>query len=148
MKVVLLKHVRSIGQAGQIKEVSDGYARNFLFPRKLAVEATASAQNRVAQAQEEAARTAQLSQETRLALKRSLEAITLELTAEANAKGTLFAALQPSVVQVALTRVYSIHVPLEALSEIHTVKHIGTHTVAVDLGSGVQAKLSITVKAG
>jgi large subunit ribosomal protein L9 len=113
MKVLLLKHVRGIGQAGQVKDVSDGYARNFLLPRKLAAEATPSAQAHAKQAQAEAERNAQLSQETRLTLKRSLEGITLELVAEANAKGTLFAAIQPAAVQVTLTRVHGIHVPLE-----------------------------------
>lgn len=146
MKVVLLNNIKGIGRVGDIKEVNDGYARNFLFPRKLAASATPSAQARLVQTQQEATRLAQLSQQTRATLKEALEVIILTLTAPANEKGTLFAAIQPDTVQKALAHVHQLHVPLQALSEVHTIKHIGEHTVSIDLGGAFQAALRILVK--
>ncbi len=146
MKVVFLSNVKGVGRVGEIKEVNDGYARNFLFPRKLAATATPGVQASVAQAQQEAARLTELSQQTRQALKSALDNITLELHAPANEKGTLFAAIQPQSVQDALAHAHQLHVPKEALSEVHTIKHVAEHTVPVDLGGDTRAFLKILVK--
>src|SRR5690554_1491552 len=90
MKVILKKKVKGTGEAGEVKEVSDGYARNFLLPRGLAVEADAKAMMKLKQKQQsDAARQAKELAESE-ELKKKIEAESLKVSAKAGEGGRLF----------------------------------------------------------
>ena len=90
MKVILLQDVKGQGKKGEMINISDGYARNFLFPRKLAVEATTDALNAKKNADAAAERRVRLEKENSLKLKEELKAKPVKISAKAGAGGRLF----------------------------------------------------------
>lgn len=129
MKVVLLKDVRKMGSAGQIVDVSDGHAVNFLFPRKLAVAATAAnlkhAELRQQQADQQKAVNAELIKSRIAALAES----PVTIAKKANNKGHLYDAVDAGDIAAAA------QLPEETISLEKPIKEVGTYEIAVSNGS-------------
>src|ERR1700681_3140768 len=104
MKVLFKKDVADVAKAGQLKEVADGYARNFLIPRGLAVAATSAALKQVADLQAVAARHAADEERTAQALKERLEAQPIVVEAKAGAQGRLYGSITAADVAGALQK--------------------------------------------
>lgn len=144
MKVILLREVPSLGAAGALVEVKDGYARNYLFPRGLAREATEGA----IRAQEQAAHAAQERRARAAreadALARVLEALVLEVPAKAGAEGRLFGAVTAQQIAQALAaRGHAVDRRQVVLP--HPVKTLGIHHVEVRLPYGRTVTLTVNV---
>lgn len=144
MKVVLLQDVKGTGRKDEILNVSDGYARNFLLPRKLAVEATAQAMNDIKN--RESAKEHRIEEEKKAAraVAAKLNGITVKLQAKAGASGKLFGSVTSKEVAEAITKVAGVDIDKRKIS-IDDIKCFGTYECEVKLYQGISAKLYVLV---
>ena len=146
MKVILLQDVKAQGKKGQMITVSDGYARNFLLPRKLAVEATADALNSKKNADEAAAFHAAEDKKAALALKEKLAGITVKISAKAGSAGRLFGSVTTKEVSDALKKQYNIDLPKTRLELSEPIKSFGTYQVKAKLYTEIQGVVNVKVE--
>lgn len=144
MKVVLLQDVKGTGKKDDILNVSDGYARNFLLPRKLAVEATAQAMNDIKN--RESAKEHRIEEEKKAArtIAAKLNGITVKLQAKAGASGKLFGSVTSKEVADAITKVAGVDIDKRKVS-VDDIKCFGTYECEVKLYQGISAKLYVLV---
>lgn len=146
MQVILLKDVPALGRPGEVKKVADGYARNFLFPRKLAT--TVSAE-RLIQAtrlhQQEESRQKKSEAKQAKAIK-ELKDVSLTFSLKATAEGTLFASLGPREIVAEIKRRTNLSLPTKAVKLEKPIKTIGKHSIELSLGSD-RLKLPVTIQA-
>ena len=145
MKVILQQDVKGQGKKGQMVEVSEGYARNFLLPRKMAVPATADAINTMnlkekAKKAEEARQKA-LAEETAEKLKQCQ----VKLTARAGGNGKLFGAVTTKEISEGLMKQYEIDIPKQKLVLEEPIKAFGNYEVKARLGFEVTATVYVSV---
>ncbi|HEY8341856.1 MAG TPA: 50S ribosomal protein L9 [Calditerricola sp.] len=144
MKVIFLKDVKGQGKKGEVKNVSDGYARNYLIPRGLAVEATESNLKTLeAQKRSEAKRKAQELAEAK-ALAEKLEKTTVTIAAKAGEGGRLFGAVTSKQIAEALAK-QNLAVDKKKILLDEPIRALGTWRVPVKLHPDVTAHLVVTV---
>ena len=146
MKVILLQDVKAQGKKGQMITVSDGYARNFLLPRKLAVEATADALNSKKNADEAAAFHAAEEKKAALALKAALADKPVKIKAKAGSNGRLFGSVTTKEVSEALKAQYNIDLPKTRLELSEPIKSFGTYQVKAKLYTEIQGVVTVKVE--
>ncbi len=146
MKVILNADVKGQGKKGQIINVSDGYARNFLFPKNLAKEATADNLNAARIAEE--ANVARIAREKAAAEKLAgeLANMKVEVKAKAGAGGRLFGSVTSADIADALKTQYKIEIDKHKLVLSENIKQFGTYEVKVKLYNEVSGKLTVMVK--
>jgi large subunit ribosomal protein L9 len=146
MKVILLQDVKGKGKKGQLLEISDGYARNFLLPRKLAVEATADAINTKKMndkaAQEKAAKERAEAMET----SKQLRELTLVVTAKGGGAGRLFGSVTNQEIADALKTKTGIALDKRKIVISDPIKNVGTYTVQCKLGYEITAPLTVKIE--
>ena len=144
MKVILLEDVKAQGKKGELVEVSDGYARNFLFPKKLAKEADAAALNDLKN--KEAAKTYREECEKKEAkeLAQKLESLQVKLEIQAGAEGRVYGSVTAKDVAEALQKTYGIEIDKRKI-EMDSIKACGNYQLTVKVYPGIQAKLALTV---
>jgi len=145
MKVILQQDVKGQGKKGQMVEVSEGYARNFLLPKKLAIAATADAINTMnlkekARKAEEARLKAEAEE-----ISKKLKDITVKLTAKAGNGGRLFGAVTTKEISDGLKKQFSIDIPKQKLVLEEPIKAFGTYQVKAKLGFEVSGTVSVMV---
>lgn len=145
MKVILQQDVRGQGKKGQLVEVSDGYARNFLLPKKLAV--TATAENVNTMKQQEKARKAQQAAEKAEAeaTAKKLEGLMVKIAAKAGEGGRLFGAVTAKEVSDALAAQHSVNVPKAKLVMDEPIKACGGYQIKAKLGYEVIGTVNVMV---
>lgn len=145
MKVVLLQDVKGTGKKGELVQVSDGYARNFLFPRKQAKEANAQVMNELKGAEE--AREYHIKQETEEARKTANEigGKTLKLTAKSGQGGKLFGSITSKEISDELKRTFHVDIDKRKIVLNSEIKAYGTFECELKLYNGVSAKLYVQV---
>lgn len=144
MKVILLSDVYKHGVAGEVIEVADGFARNWLLPKKLAVKATREALQQQAELRAQAdARRAQLEQRLN-DLARQIDGVELFFGRRASPTGKLFGSVTTSEIAEALLAKTGIDINRRRISQT-AIREIGTHDVPVRLGSEISPNLKITV---
>ena len=144
MKVILQQDVRSKGKKGQLIEVSDGYARNFLFPKKLAVEATADNINTMKL--QEKARLAQIEREKAQAKETAekLAGCKVKVLAKAGAGGKLFGSVTTKEISDALSEQYGVKIEKNRIVS-DPIKSYGVFNVKCKLGYDITAQLTVEV---
>lgn len=146
MKVILNQDVKGKGKKGQLVEVSDGYARNYLLPKGLAKEATNTNIN-IMQGQNDAeAHRLKVALEEAQAQKEKMEAVEVILTAKAGENGKLFGSITSKDVAEALTMQHHIKIDKKKFVMPDGIKMLGTTTVDVKIHQGVTGKLKVVVK--
>ena len=142
MKVVLLQDVKGLGKKGELVNTSDGYARNFLFPRKLAMEANSQAMSELKT--REAAEKHRIDMEIAAAKASAekLEGKTVRLTAKAGANGKLFGSVTPKDVAAAIAQQFSIELDKRKVV-VEDIKAFGTYPVEVKLYNGISAAMFV-----
>ncbi len=145
MKVIFNTDVRGQGKKGEMKEVSDGYARNFLLPRKLAVEATADNMN--AYNLREKAKAKQLAAEKALAQEnaKKLEGITVTIRAKAGSGGRLFGAVTSKEISDALREQHGIEIEKNKIVQSDPIKTFGAFAVKAKLGFEISGTINVLV---
>ena len=145
MKVILQQDVKGQGKKGQMVEVSEGYARNFLLPRKLAILATADAINTMNLKEK-----ARKAEEARLkaeaeAIAEKLKECQVKLTARAGAGGKLFGAITGKEISDGLKKQFDLDVPKQKLVLSEPIKAFGTYQVKAKLGFEVSGTVYVSV---
>ncbi len=145
MKVLLLADVKGQGKKDQIVEVSDGYARNFLFPKKLAVAADARVMSE-AKSREES-KQFKLKEEKKAALELAdrLGRLTVRITASSGGDGRLYGSITSKDIAEKLKDQHKIDIDKRKLSLSENIKSYGTYEVEVKVYPEVSAKLKVTV---
>lgn len=146
MKVVLLQDVKGQGKKGAVVNVSDGYARNFLFPKKLATEATASALNDLKGQNEAFAYKKETELSEAKEMKDKLSKISVTITAKAGANDRLFGSVTNKDVAEALLSQHHIKIDKRRF-DMEDIKNAGETTVSVKLYPDVTGELKVIVKA-
>jgi large subunit ribosomal protein L9 len=146
MKVILLDNIKGIGKIGDIKDVSDGYARNFLFPRKLGKPASDGAAKELEGLKAKKIEALAMAKEQSEELARKLSDIAVVLQGKSNEKGKLFSAITAADIANAVSKEAGVHIPAEAVALDEHIKTIGEHSVHINLSGGISAKLKITVQ--
>ena len=145
MKVVLIKDVKGLGKKGELVNTSDGYARNFLFPRKLAMEANAQAMSELKN--REAAEKHRIDTEIAAAKANAakLEGKTVKLTAKGGAGGKLFGSVTSKDVAALIAKEYGIVLDKRKVV-VEDIKAFGTYPVEVKLYNGISASMYVSVQ--
>ena len=146
MKVILLQDVKGQGKKGQLLDVSDGYARNFLLPRKLAQEATADNINTMKMNDKAAQEKRQKEREQALALSKVLKEMTLVVMAKGGGAGRLFGSVTNAEIADALEKQHNIQLDKRKIVLKEPIKNVGTYTVTCKLGYEVNADLTVEIK--
>ena len=145
MKVVLLQDVRGQGKKGQLINVSDGYARNFLFPRKLAAEATKDVLNAIEQHDEAVRRRAEEDLARARLLAKDLEGITVRIQMKAGANGKLYGAVTAKEIAEAMLAQKNIEIDHRKIVLDEQIKNFGTYEVKAKLFPQVTGKFTVLV---
>ncbi|MDR1132029.1 MAG: 50S ribosomal protein L9 [Oscillospiraceae bacterium] len=145
MKVIFISDVRGQGKKDEIKEVSDGYARNYLFPRKLALEASADALNAIKL--KEKAKAAQAAKEKALAQEnaKKLESVVVRIPARAGAGGKLFGSVTSREISDALSAQCGIPIDKRDIVQTEPIKNFGAYAVKCKLGYEVAGTINLIV---
>ncbi len=147
MKVILNQDVKGQGKKGQLVEVSDGYARNFLLPKKLAKEATKENLNIMHGQQESDEYRRQKALEEANEIKARLDKITVTLKAKAGENGKLFGSVTSKDVAEALTSQHHIKLDKKKFNLPDGIKVLGVTEVEIKIHPGVTGKLKVMVEA-
>ena len=145
MKVILQQDVKGQGKRGQMIEASDGYARNFLLPRKLAVEATADNVNKM-KMQDKARRAQEDAEKAQAqAIAEKLKECTVKITAKAGAGGRLFGAVTSKEIADALQAQYGLSVNKSKIVQEEPIKSFGGYELKCKLGYEITGTLKVVV---
>lgn len=145
MRVILLKDVKSLGKAGTLVEVAQGYANNYLIPKKLAAEASAGAvatleQQNKAKAKRQAEDLAQVQELAKL-----IESKPLSVPARAGGNGKLFGTITNAQIADAIQRSFDVSLDRHKIELKTPIKALGTYPIEVRLGNNVTAKTTVEV---
>lgn len=148
MKVILLADVKGTGKKQEIVNVSDGYARNFLFPKKLAIEATAGASKEIERKQ---AAERQREMERRAAAEKkaaSLRGKVITVVAKCGAQGRLYGSVTGQEIAAALQAQHGVEVDKRKIDLAETIRTVGETEVIVKLYPEISAKMTVRVTGG
>ena len=146
MKVILLQDIKGTGKKDQILEISDGYARNYLLPRKLAREATAEALNSIERAKSadkhrEAVRRAEAEQQAR-----DLKGKVIQLTVRGGESGKIYGSVTNDQIAAALKQQLGLEVDKRKIEQEEPIKSAGQSFITLKLMAGVSTRLIVNVK--
>lgn len=146
MKVVLLQDVKALGKKGELVTVSDGYARNFLFPKNIAKEANAQAMNELKNAEQ----SKKFKTDTQIAnandAKAKLEGSTFVMSAKAGANGKLFGSITAKEISAEIKKQKGIEVDKRKITLKSDIKTCGVYDVEIKLYTSIIAKVQVEVK--
>ncbi len=146
MKVILLQDVKGTGKKGELVNVSDGYARNFLMPRKLAREADAQAMNELKNAEQSRQHKIDVDTAQAKANAALLEGKVIEMTAKAGQGGRLFGSVTSKEIAAELKKKYQLDIDKRKIVLESDIKAFGTYQCEVKLYTGISAHVKIMVK--
>ncbi len=146
MKVILLQDVKGKGKKGQMLEVSDGYARNFMLPKKLAIEATPDAINTMRMNDKAAAEKAAKERAEALDISKKLRAMTVVVKAKGGGAGRLFGSVTNQEIADALEKSAGIKLDKRKIVISDPIKSVGTYTVNCKLGYEITAPLTVKIE--
>lgn len=145
MKVILLEDVKALGKKGQIVEVSDGYARNAILPKKLGVEATPKNLNDLKLQNKHADKVAQENYENAQALAKQVETVKVVLKLKSGKDGKTFGSISTKEISIAAKEQTGLELDKKKMQLSEAIKTLGTYEVPVKLHPKVTAKLSVHV---
>ena len=145
MKVILNKDVKGSGKKGQLVNVSDGYARNYLFPKGLAVEANAQALSELKN--REASEKHRIEEEIKEAKEtvKKLDGKTVKITANAGSNGKLFGSVTPKEIAEEIKKTFGTEIDRRKISLSDEIKNFGTYQAEIKIYQGISAKIFVMV---
>ena len=146
MKVILLTDVKGKGKKGQMIEVSYGYARNYMLPRKLAQEATADAVNTMRMNDKATAERQARERAEAVAISKQLRELTLIVKAKGGGAGRLFGAVTTTEIADALKKNANITIDKRKLVLDENIKNVGTYTVKAKLGYEIVGQFTVKIE--
>ena len=145
MKVMLLQDVKGKGKKGQMIEVSDGYARNFMLPKKMAIEATADAINTMKMNDKATQERIAREKAEAMEVSKKLRAMTLVVKAKGGGAGRLFGAVTNAEIAAALEK-QGVKLDKRKIVLGENIKNVGTYTVTCKLGYEISAPLTVKIE--
>ncbi len=145
MKVILTADVKGQGKKGELVNVSDGYARNFLFPKNLAIEANSAAMSELKNRESAAAHHKQEEIDAAKALAAKLDGQTVVIKAKAGGQGKLFGAVTSKEVTAEINKKFSVSLDKKKTS-MSDIKNFGEYSAEVRLYTGISAKITVKVE--
>lgn len=145
MKVILLQDVKGKGKKGQMLEVSDGYARNYMLPRKLAIEATPDAINTMRMNDKATQERIAREKAEAMAVSKQLREMTVTVTAKGGGAGRLFGSVTNAEIAEALAKT-GIKLDKRKIVISEPIKNVGTYTVTCKLGYEISAPLTVKIE--
>lgn len=146
MKVILTQDVKGKGKKGQMIEVSDGYARNYMLPRKIAVEATPDAVNTMRMNDKATAERIAREKAEAMEISHKLREMTLTVTAKGGGNGRLFGSVTNQEIADALKKQSGIQLDKRKIVISDPIKNVGTYTVTCKLGYEISAPLTVKIE--
>ena len=146
MKVILLQDVKGKSKKGQMLEVSDGYARNFMLPKKIAIEATPDAINTMRMNDKAAAEKAAKERAEAMEISKKLRELTVTVTAKGGGAGKLFGSVTNQEIADALKAATGITLDKRKIVIADPIKNVGTYTVTCKLGYEISAPLTVKIQ--
>jgi len=146
MKVILLKDIKGTGKKDQIIEASDGFARNYLFPRKLAVEASASNLNAIENAKSAQSHRKEVERQEAQELAKKMGDMVVEIAVRAGENGRLYGKVTNQEVADALKAKYGMDIDKRKIT-VDTVKNVGETTALIKLYPEISAKIKLNIVA-
>lgn len=146
MKVILLTDVKGKGKKGQMIEVSDGYARNYMLPRKIAIEATADAVNTMRMNDKATQERIAREKAEAMEISKKLKAMTLVVPAKGGGNGRLFGAVTNQEIAEALDKRAGIKLDKRKVVIDEPIKNVGTYTVKCKLGYEIVGQLTVKIE--
>lgn len=147
MKVILQKDIKSVGKKGQILDASDGYARNYLLPKKLAVIADATNLNELKTKQDANKYKRDMTMANAKELVEKMKSFELTFKIKAGENGKTFGSVTAKDIADELNKKYFVEVDKKKIGLADAIKTIGIHTIDVKLFEGIVGKLKVTVLA-
>ena len=148
MKVILLQDVKGKGKKGQMIEVSDGYARNFMLPKKMAIEATPDAINTMRMNDKATQERIAKEKAEALAVSKQLRELTVTVVAKGGGNGRLFGSVTNAEIADALEKKTGIKLDKRKIVISDAIKNVGTYTVTCKLGYEITAPLTVKIVEG
>lgn len=145
MKVILLSDIKGVGKKDQVIEASDGYARNYLFPKKLALEANTENMSKLKARQNSNQFRKDTEKKQAEEIAKKLKGIMLKIKVRAGENGKIFGGVTSKEISDGLKRDYNIDIDKKKILLNETIKTIGTFTIDIKLYEGVIGKLKIDV---
>ena len=145
MKVILLQDIKNVGKKNEVINANDGYARNFLFPKKLAIEANKENMLKLEAKQASNAHKKNLEIEENRRKVKQIEEITLNLKVKAGANGKTFGGITTKEIAEGLKKQTGIDIDKKKITLKETIKTLGTYTIEIKFGDGVTAQLRICI---
>jgi len=145
MKVILLEDVKGTGKKGQVVNASDGHARNFLFPRKLAIEATAANLTSLETQQKKVEHKVATEVKTAQELAEKLQAKPIQIAAKVGDKGRMFGSISNKEVAEAIQSQLGVSVDKKKIVLADPLKAVGTYTVTAKLHPQVSTKINVEI---
>lgn len=145
MKVILLKDVKGLGKAGDLVNSKDGYARNYLFPKNLAIEATEVNLKKLDEKKSQEAAKIAAEQKEAQELKAKIEKLTVEIKAKGGTGGRLFGSITSADIANELKKQHKINVDKRKIELKENIKSVGITEVEVKLYIEISAKLKVNV---
>lgn len=147
MKVIFIQDVKGQGKQGEIKEVSDGYARNFLIPKGLAEEATKTRLKEIEERSEKQRKTLEREKSEAVKLKQMLDGKEITIKARTGSGEKLFGAVTPKEVAETLQQQFKINVDRKKIELHDPIKHLGEYPVKIKIYPSIQAEIKVIVAA-
>lgn len=145
MKVILTTDIKGVGKKDQIINASDGYARNYLLPKKLAVEANNTNMAKLKSQNESKAFKKETEKKEAEKLAEKIKALTLTMTVRAGENGKIFGGVTAKEIAEELKDKYLIEIDKKKILLPETIKNLGTFTIDIKLYEGITAKLKLNV---
>lgn len=145
MKVILLNDIKGVGKKDQVIEASDGYARNYLFPKKLAVEANNTNMSKLKAKQDSNQFRKDTEKKEAEEIAKKLKGIILKIKVKAGENGKIFGGVTSKEISEGLKKEYKIDVDKKKVNLTDTVKNLGMITVDIKLYEGVIGKLKVDI---
>ena len=147
MKVILLEDVKSLGKKGEIVNVNDGYARNFILKKNLGLEATGKNLNDLKLQQQNAAKVAKEKLEAAQALAKDLEDKSITVKIQAGVEGKVFGSISSKEIALEAKKQLGMDIDKKKIVILDAIKSLGTYNVNIKLHKDVVGKLAVKVEA-
>lgn len=145
MKVILLDNIKGVGKKDEVINASDGYARNFLFPRKLAIEANVENMSKLKNKQDSVQHKKNVEKEKAEDIAKKLKDITVNIKVKAGDNGRIFGGVTSKEISENLKQQFKIDIDKKKIILNETIKNIGVFNVSVKLFEGIVGNLKINV---
>lgn len=145
MKVILVQDVKSVGKKGQVIEASDGYARNFLIPKKLAVPADSKNMNELKTKQEANKYRKDMSMAAAKELSEKMKSYSITFKLKAGENGKIFGSVTSKDIADELNKKYFVEVDKKKVMLDDAIKNLGTYNVEIKLFEGISGTLKVNV---